>query len=270
MTAREDLGLHPRLRALLDGPSGFGVLEHREEVDSTQLVARARLQGGAGPGLVVLADRQTAGRGRRDRAWTGPPSPGASLAITAVVPVPEAQSGLVPLATGLAVADAVRRQGVRPALKWPNDLLLAEQKAGGILVERDTIDAVELLLVGVGVNVDWRAGHPGDEPPDAAWTSIAEHSGADVDRGELVADFLRGLEVWLRSVPEDPLRLLRTYREACSTIGRRVRVSFPDGEVIAGTATDLDREGRLVVELAEGPVAIHAADIEHLRPSGAA
>ena len=84
----------------------------------------------------------------------------------------------------------------------------------------------------------------------------------DIDRGEVLADLLRGLAVWVRSVPTDPLRLLVAYRDACATIGQRVRVGLPDGEVLEGRATDLDRQGRLVVDTADaGPVAVMAPSL---------
>jgi BirA family transcriptional regulator, biotin operon repressor / biotin---[acetyl-CoA-carboxylase] ligase len=262
----EDLASHERIRALLSGPVLWHHLEHLDEVDSTNDLALEHARDGTPPGLVVVADRQRAGRGRAGRGWRdhvsafGP----ASLLCTMTVAVPEANAGLVPLAAGLALADALRRQGARPALKWPNDVLLDEQKTAGILVERHGLAAgAEVLLIGVGCNLDWRGlDRPDDE---IAWTSVAEQTGAPVDRGEVLADLLRGLATWLRSVPTDPLRLLVAYRDACATIGREVRVSFPDGEQLVGRAADLDREGRLVVDTPQGPLAVNAGDVRHLR-----
>lgn len=264
----EDLSASPRVGSLLAGPSLWHTVDHHGEVGSTNDEALARVRDGATPGLVVVADRQSAGRGRAGRDWqdartdAGEP---ASLLCTAVVADPPAQGGLVPLAAGVAVADAVRRQGARPRLKWPNDVLLDGRKTAGILVERHVVGDDAVLLVGVGVNTDWRGvARPGGRD---AWTSVAESSGRDVDRGDLLADLLRGLATWLRSLPEDPLRVLVTYRDACASVGSEVRVSFPDGDQLTGRAVDLDREGRLVVETSQGPVAINAGDIEHLRPA---
>ena len=263
----EDLAVHPRVAALLDGPSIWHLVEHHEEVDSTNDVALEAVRASQPAGLVVVADRQRAGRGRAGRGWEDRPSAQGgtgSLLCTAVVADPETSGTLVPLAAGLAVLDAVRRQGGRPRLKWPNDVLLDGRKTAGILVERHEVDGAHVLLVGIGINTDWRGVERSGE--QAAWTSVAEASGRDVDRGDLLTDLLRGLASWLRSLPTDPLRLLVTYRDACATIGTDVRVSFPDGDQLTGRAVDLDREGRLVVESAQGPVAINAGDIEHLRP----
>ncbi|MTV25977.1 biotin--[acetyl-CoA-carboxylase] ligase [Nitriliruptoraceae bacterium ZYF776] len=267
---------HERVRAVLGGPLGWHTLRHVGEVGSTNDDALAAAREGAPPGLVVVADHQRAGRGRQGRPWQDASGPGEvrSLLVSTLVAVPEAHASLVPLAVGLAVADAVRRAGLAPALKWPNDLMVEvddhRAKCAGILVERHaTPDGPhrEVLVVGVGIDLDWR---DLDRVGEARrWTSLAEVTGRDVDRGDVLADLLRALAVRLRSVPTDPVRLLVAYRDACATIGQDVRVSFPDGEVLEGRAVDLDREGRLVVDAAgAGPVAVTAGDVEHVRPAG--
>jgi BirA family transcriptional regulator, biotin operon repressor / biotin---[acetyl-CoA-carboxylase] ligase len=269
---------HERLAALLGGPLGWHTLVHEPEVTSTSDVALEAARTGTPPGLVVVADHQTAGRGRSGHPWDDANEPGGarSLTVSVLVPVPDAHASLTPLAAGLAVADALRRAGARPRLKWPNDVLLQGEdgppaKAGGVLVERHTLPASagrsgpEVLVVGVGVDLDWR---DVDRVGDAAtWTSLAEVTGVDVDRGDVLADLLRSLSVWLRSVSRDPVGLLTAYRDACATIGSTVRITFPDGEVLEGRATDLDRDGRLVVDSpSAGQVAVTAGDVEHVRP----
>lgn len=262
-----DLAAHPRVAALLAGPALWYRVDHRAEVGSTNDVALEAIRAGEPVGLVVVADRQRAGRGRAGRGWEDRQAPrggAGSLLCTAVMADPETAGPLMPLAAGLAVLDAVRRQGGRPRLKWPNDVLLDGRKTGGILVERHEVADGHVLLVGIGINTDWRGVERTGE--QAQWTSLAEASGRDVERGDLLVDLLRGLVTWGHSLPADPLRLLVTYRDACETIGNDVRVSFPDGDQLTGRAVDLDREGRLVVESAQGQVAINAGDIEHLRP----
>ncbi len=273
------LDRHPRIAAMLGGPLGWHTLRHEPSVTSTSDLVLAAARAGSPPGLVVVADHQSAGRGRQGRPWQDASADGRVRSLTAsvLVDLPTANAGLVPLAAGLAAADALRRAGVSPLLKWPNDVLLGvpgggAAKAAGILVERHTVgreagrQGREVLIVGVGIDLDWR-----DLPRDgeaAGWTSVAEASGSDIDRGDVLADLLRGLAVWSRSVPNDPLRLLMAYRDACATIGSAVRVTFPDGEVLEGEAVDLDRDGRLVVDSAvTGQVAITAGDVEHVRAS---
>ncbi|MFA9447063.1 biotin--[acetyl-CoA-carboxylase] ligase [Egicoccus sp. AB-alg6-2] len=259
----DDLAGHERVAALLSGPLAWHTVEHVEEVASTHDLALERLRSGVQPGLIVVADRQTAGRGRQGRTWLDGPDPHASLMLTATVSTPPVHPTLVPLAAGLATADALRRAGVTPLLKWPNDVLIDGRKAAGILVEQHRLRVGDVLLIGIGINVDWRGTErDGDQ---AAWTSIAEETGAEVDRGDLLADVLRGLAAWLHSVPGDPLRLLITYRDVCATIDAEVRVDFPDGSSIEGRAVDLDREGRLVVDTPQRQVAVGAGDVHHLR-----
>jgi BirA family transcriptional regulator, biotin operon repressor / biotin---[acetyl-CoA-carboxylase] ligase len=256
---------HPRVSALLSGPLGWHAVEHIHEVSSTNDVALDRARAGAPDGLVVVADHQTAGRGRGGHRWEDPAGDEASLLLSAVLPVPPQHVQLVSLASALAIADAVRRAGARPTLKWPNDVLLDERKCAGVLIERHPIGEREVMIVGLGLDLDWRGvERTGDA---TGWTSIAEVTGSGVDRGQVLADVLRALATWVRSVPTDPLRLLTTYRDGCVTIGRDVEVTFPDGTSLRGRAVDLDREGRLVVDAEGRALAVNAGDLRHL-PTG--
>jgi BirA family transcriptional regulator, biotin operon repressor / biotin---[acetyl-CoA-carboxylase] ligase len=271
------LDRHGRVAALLGGPLGWHTVVHEAEVTSTNDAALERVRDGVPPGLVVVADHQTAGRGRLGRPWADASDDAAaggeirSLTVSTVVALPDTDAGIVPLATGLAVADALQRAGAEPALKWPNDVLLPTgdgtlAKAAGVLVERHALPQGEVLVIGTGMDLDWR--HVDRTGEAAAWTSLAESTGRAVDRGDVLADLLRGQAVWLRSLATEPLRLLESYRDACRTVGSSVRVTFPDGEVLEGRAVDLDRDGRLVVQAPDGQlVAVTAGDVEHVRPT---
>jgi BirA family biotin operon repressor/biotin-[acetyl-CoA-carboxylase] ligase len=256
-----------RLEAQLAGPSYWTRIEHLDETTSTNDVVGARARDGAGGGLVVVADRQTAGRGRLGRRWEDRPD--GSLLVSFLVGVPPRGQTLVPLATGLAVADALRRHGVRGELKWPNDVLVTAgeppqaRKCAGILVERHDDEAVgAFLVIGVGVDLDWRGTDRGGG--GAEWTSLAEVSGRDVDRWDVLADLLRALAAWLDDVPRDPTRLLAAYRVRCRTLGQRVRVATPGGEV-EGTASGLDPTGALLVDTADGRVTVTSGDVGYVR-----
>jgi BirA family transcriptional regulator, biotin operon repressor / biotin---[acetyl-CoA-carboxylase] ligase len=253
---------HPRVAALLSGPLGWHTVEHLAEVGSTNDVALERVRQGVPDGLVVVADHQTAGRGRGGHRWEDAPDDDASLLVSVVVTPPPVHVQLISLAGALAVSDAVRRAGARPELKWPNDVLLGGRKCAGVLAERHRVGERDVLIVGLGVDVDWRGTERTGEA--AAWTSVAEAAGADVDRGDLLADLLRALATWLRSVPTDPLRLLTTYRDACVTVGRPVEVDVPDGTTLRGRAVDLDRDGRLVVDTGDQQLVVNAGDVRHL------
>ena len=208
----------------------FGDIRWYAEVDSTNRVLADLARAGAPDGVVVAADHQTAGRGRRGRTWEAPA--GASLLVSVLLwPEP----ALVTLAAGLAAARACEAvAGVTVGLKWPNDLLVGEAKVGGILTEAVAGAAV----VGLGVNLVWA-------PAGAACL------GPDVDRDALLDAYLTALDA--------PGDVLGRYRRRCTTLGRRVRVQLPT-ETLDGVATDVEDDGRLVVD----GRSIAAGDVVHL------
>ncbi|MDH6225348.1 MULTISPECIES: biotin--[acetyl-CoA-carboxylase] ligase [Streptomyces] len=238
---------------------------------NSDLVEAARA-GRAEEGTVLVAEEQSAARGRLDRVWSAPARSGLFFSVLLApndVPVP--RWGWLPLLTGVAVATGLARTaGLDTALKWPNDLLVTvdgeERKAGGILAERAGTEGV---VVGVGLNVTLRA----DELPVPTAGSLALAGAAVTDRDPLLRGVLRSLEQWYtrwRVVGGDPEMsgLLETYAAGCATLGRQVRAVLPGGDDLVGEATALDADGRLVVTGPDGarrPVS--AADIVHLRPA---
>ncbi|MFE2637490.1 biotin--[acetyl-CoA-carboxylase] ligase [Streptomyces scopuliridis] len=237
-------------------------------------LARAGADGtpGAAEGTVLIAEEQTAGRGRLDRRWTAPARSGLffSVLLRPGPGVPVHRYGWLPLLTGVAVAAGLARAaGVDTALKWPNDLLVTvdgeERKAGGILAERAGDDAV---VVGVGVNVSLHAA----ELPVPAAGSLALANAVSLDRDTLLRGVLRSLEQWYgewREAGGDPAasRLQEAYAAGCATLGRTVRAVLPGDSELLGEAVAVDGDGRLVVATEDGarhPVG--AGDIVHLRP----
>jgi BirA family biotin operon repressor/biotin-[acetyl-CoA-carboxylase] ligase len=245
------------------------------ETGSTNADVLALARSGAASGVVLVADHQSAGRGRLGRTWGGPP--GASLLLSVLVRPSELGVAaddlfLLSMAVGIAAADVARAatdSDIR--LKWPNDLVIetpgGSRKLSGILaesiVEGDRIDA---LVVGIGINVNW----PEDLPPELAEIAIALNhvTGAEVDRDALLVDLLRRLDHLLR--PFDRSVLRGRYRELSATLGRRVRVELAS-ETIVGDAIDLTREGHLLVvdECPDRPREITVGDVVHLRPQSA-
>jgi BirA family biotin operon repressor/biotin-[acetyl-CoA-carboxylase] ligase len=237
-------------------------VELLDEVDSTnrQLLERARR--GAPAGLVLVADHQTAGRGRLGRVWEAPP--GSSLLVSVLLRpnVSLHDAHLSTTAAALAITDACALvAGVEPALKWPNDLTLGEpaRKVAGLLAESIVVgDRVRALVIGVGLNVNW----PKPMPPALAEiaTALNQHTAVQVDRDALLRAWLDRLTVRLESPRE---ALLADYRAKCATLGRRVRLVLADRE-ITGLAVDVDEGGQLVVD---GPPrqTFAVGDIHHLR-----
>ncbi|MFF7469740.1 biotin--[acetyl-CoA-carboxylase] ligase [Streptomyces sp. NPDC008092] len=258
-----------------DGGHG-GLYTDIEVVDRTgstnsDLVARA-VAGDADEGAVLVAEEQTAGRGRLDRQWTAPARSGLFLSVLLKpAEVPVARWGWLPLLTGVAVATGLAKAaGVDTALKWPNDLLVTvgdeERKAGGILAERAGDDAV---VVGVGINVTLRAA----ELPVPQAASLALAGAVSTDRETLLRAVLRSLEDWYgrwRAAGGDPAAsgLQEAYAAGCATLGRTVRAELPGDRALVGEAVAIDGDGRLVIATEDGvQEPVGAGDIVHLRPA---
>jgi BirA family transcriptional regulator, biotin operon repressor / biotin---[acetyl-CoA-carboxylase] ligase len=281
------------LRAsVLPGSGLWSDLTVVAETGSTNedLVAAARA--GAAEGSVLVAERQTKGRGRLGRRWVT--EPGAALTFSVLLrpaAVPPIWRSWLPLLAGLAVAAGVRAQtGVEVSLKWPNDVLAgpvvsdsdSAGKLAGILAEQ----AGDAVVVGIGLNVaaspDLAAAAPaasGVSSSGAQWpaalapVSLAEFGAGDrIDRAALLAAILRELEHWyLRwaggASPGDAAAcgLKAAYLRSCSTLGRDVRVELPGGAVLAGRASDVDDGGRLLVAGPGGTEWVSAGDVIHVR-----
>jgi BirA family transcriptional regulator, biotin operon repressor / biotin---[acetyl-CoA-carboxylase] ligase len=249
------------------------------ETGSTNADLLAAAGAGAGEGTVLVAEAQTAGRGRLDRRWASPPR--AALTFSVLLRpggVPAALLGWLPLLAGVAAAAAVRRvTAVAAVLKWPNDLLAGDAKLGGILAER-TGTAV---VIGIGINV-WQG--QADLPPGAAATSLAlaaaaggaglAEAGGPGLRERLLTDLLDGLSRWYLAWRDqaspgdaDACGLRREYLRRCATLGRPVTVTMPGAGPVTGTAAGVDRTGRLEVRTAAGLVPVTAGDVTHVRPA---
>jgi BirA family transcriptional regulator, biotin operon repressor / biotin---[acetyl-CoA-carboxylase] ligase len=239
---------------------------------STNADLMARAADGLEPldGQVLVAEEQTAGRGRLGRTWTS--VPGASLTFSVLlrpVAVPAGRRGWLPLLAGVAVASAVRSvTGVEAVLKWPNDVLVGDRKLAGILAEQSPDGSA--VVIGTGLNVATPASALPVSPTGLPATSLLVE-GASVSRETLLLEVLRQLERWyvaFRSDP-DPARsgLLDAYRPLCATLGQAVRVELPVGRVATGVARDIDPDGRLLITDDSGKslTPVSAGDVIHLR-----
>jgi len=254
----------PSLRAEVAGPGRhWRQLDVVEQTGSTNADLLARAAAGEDiAGAVLIAEHQTAGRGRNGRVWT---SPGAQLTMSVGVDgggVPPDSWGWLPLATGVAVVDTVAPFGVDAGLKWPNDVLVGDRKLAGILTE--VAAAQRFIVVGIGLNVTLR----GDEVPDADATSLRALGVETLDRGQLVAALLRELGTrfsrW-RAANGADAGLIADYRARSVTIGSRVRAILPGGGEVLGVAQSIDEQGRLHIDSDAGTVAVSAGDVVHLR-----
>lgn len=233
-----------------------------EETGSTNADVAERAKAGEPAGLVLVAEHQSAGRGRLDRSWETPPRAGLTFSVLLRPSVEAAQWPWLPLVAGLATARGVRRATALDdvALKWPNDVLVGGAKLAGILLERVETDEGPAAILGIGINVSTTR----EELPVPTATSLAL-AGADVERGALLSSVLGELphllELWETSTEE-----LRTaYLDECDTVGQVVEVHLPTGETLTGRAVGIDGEGRLDVESDDGRTAVGAGDVVHVR-----
>jgi BirA family biotin operon repressor/biotin-[acetyl-CoA-carboxylase] ligase len=210
---------------------------------STMDVARAEAESGAPDGTVVLAEEQTKGRGRFDRAWVSPA--GQNLYFTLIMRPSldrlRSLSIVAPLAVALAVEDST---GLLPRIKWPNDVLIDGRKLSGVLVESEVIgQSVKYALVGVGVNVDFDV----EQSPEIAGvaTSLKRELGSESSREELLAKFLNRFEQLYEDAPKGDA-VLQQWRSHLDTLGREIRVTFRD-QVYEGLAEDVDADGNLIL-----------------------
>ncbi len=262
----------PLDRAALSALSAAGRwhVEVVERSPSTNADVSARARDGGEEGLVLVAEHQTAGRGRLDRSWVTPARSSLTLSVLLTPEeVPVARWPWLPLLTGLAVAEAVRRTGgVHAELKWPNDVLVDGCKVAGILVERVEGPHGAAAVVGIGLNVSLAA----DELPVETATSLELAAGRPVDRTALLVDLLEALggqyDRWRGAGGDATAGLKPAYEDACATVGREVRVDLPSGGTAEGRALGVDFDGRLVVRTGAGPVVLGAGDVVHVRPRG--
>ncbi|TGD86846.1 biotin--[acetyl-CoA-carboxylase] ligase [Mycolicibacterium sp. CH28] len=217
-------------------------------------------------GAVLLAEHQSAGRGRHGRSWSAPPRSQIALSIgVAADGVPTEEWGWLPLLTGVALVDAIRvATDVEAGVKWPNDVLVGTGKLAGILAEVAAPDPV--IVVGLGLNVTLTA----EEAPDPRATSLQMLGATMFDRDALAATILRELTTriqrWQTAKGPDPT-LVADYWQRSLTLGSRVRAILPGDHEIIGTATNIDGQGRLVIDTGAERVTVSAGDITHLRPA---
>lgn len=278
--ARTALDAAALRRAILRPGGLWRVVEVTQRTGSTNADLLARARGGTPEGMLLVAEEQSAGRGRMGRTWVSPPRAALTFSLLVRPAVPPARRGWLPLLTGVAVASAVTAStGVRTRLKWPNDVLAGpanpgeaeprEAKLAGILAEA----AGDAVVVGVGLNVSTEPAELPPPGPGALPATSLRMAGAPatVTREQLLAAILAAFERWYRpwcQAGGDPGRcgLKAEYTALSGTIGRLVRAELPGGQPLSGLAAGVDEDGRLLVCPSPGTeVPIAAADVVHLR-----
>jgi BirA family biotin operon repressor/biotin-[acetyl-CoA-carboxylase] ligase len=276
-----------RVRGELTG-TRFADVRWLRETGSTNTDVLELARNGEAEGIVVVADHQTAGRGRRGRTWEAPA--GAALMATVLLRPPAAVAGLTTMALAVAAADAVAEvSGAALRVKWPNDLVwpgdgrAPDRKVAGILAEADWPTSSQpaggwsppgrhdraVVAAGIGINVAWGRLVPAHLSESAVALDEITAPAQPPDRADLLVALLRRLDRTYGALVADPsgaADLIGAWRARSATLGRRVRVDLGHDDVV-GTAVDVTEEGHLVVELLEGGRrTLAVGDVVHLRP----
>jgi BirA family transcriptional regulator, biotin operon repressor / biotin---[acetyl-CoA-carboxylase] ligase len=255
------------------GGGRFREIRRFPELDSTNRYLLDEARAGAAAGLVVVADYQTAGRGRLDRRWEAPAGTNLLASILLRPSLAPGELHLCTVAMALAARSALAEVGgIEPQLKWPNDVMVGERKVAGILAEA----IPGAVVVGIGVNVAWPP--PDDEPG-------ADQVPSELNEATSLWREARKPDPWIRPDPGSVLevlldelgpriddladadglrRLASEYRGACGTLGREVAVSL-EGETVRGRVVDITVEGQLLVDVGACIRTITAGDVVHLR-----
>jgi BirA family biotin operon repressor/biotin-[acetyl-CoA-carboxylase] ligase len=242
-----------------------GPLHYLPVVGSTNDWLKAQARAGAPPWTAVLAGRQTAGHGREGRPWESPPG---NLFVSVLAPPALAPASVLvlPLAVGVAVAEAVEEHGVKAALKWPNDLIAEGGKLGGILVEAlSGATGPEALVVGIGVNL---ALDPATLPASLreGVTSVRALAGRAPGAVDAAAAVLARLRHWYDAVRQDTATVLAAWRRrSLPWWGRPVEARLGES-LLRGIARDVDDRGALILELEDGTrAALLAGEVREVR-----
>jgi BirA family biotin operon repressor/biotin-[acetyl-CoA-carboxylase] ligase len=250
-------------------------LRHFETIDSTNTEALRWIKENpsAPEGAVVVAEHQSAGRGRWGREWLS--EPGRSLMFTVVLRprFGVERSGLLTIAAGVACAEGLaRRTGLPMSLKWPNDVMVEGRKVAGILAESQLSgSALETAVVGMGINFEW----PSDDLPEeivARATSLslatAAADGPLPGRDEVLRSILQEFEMLYGLIgdAEGERMILERATQRSELIGRNIEVRYPDDRILYGVARGIRPSGQLEVESDGETVVVDVAEVQRVRP----
>ena len=265
LTASPDIIDRGEVVRLLGGRLIGSEIYYLSQTESTNSLALELARKGATEGTVVIAEKQTGGRGRLGRTWQ---SPAGNLYLSVVLrpAVPMSSAPLVTLMGAVAVASAIRRHlCIEAGIKWPNDILLAGRKVAGLLTEMSAEpDRIRHIVLGIGVNVNMDVSALPSEVRNTAMT-LAHAAARPVDRTILLGEILHALDEWYERFQRGTDDVLTGWRNLNVTLGNPVTVRG-SAEMITGLAADVDREGRLIVQTDDGalhPVA--AGDVTIMR-----
>lgn len=228
-----------------------GLVQYLEQTDSTNDRLKTLAREGAPQGTAVIAGRQTAGKGRLGRSFHSPAGTGVYMSILLRLPCSPDSLMHLTCAAAVAACNAVEKaSGIRPGIKWTNDLVVSGKKLGGILTELVTDKNGTCAIVGIGINCRQM---PGDFPPEIAdmACSLATCGVKDASPSVVAAALVEAVEAVSRELITGKEKLLKQYKSDCITLGKEVCIPQGDTAVHA-RATDIDENGALLVSYADG------------------
>jgi len=236
------------------------------KIDSTNLKAYELALHGAKEGEVVIAEMQEKGKGRLGRKWFSPPHKNIYCSIILRPQISPNKATVLTLVASVATADAIEKfSGLRPEIKWPNDILIRGRKVAGILNEiHSEMDRINFIILGIGLNINMDEDMFPEEIRDIA-TSLKREKGEEISRKEFLASLLEELEEWYRIfLKEGESPILHAWREKAKIKGKKIKVkSF--GEVLDGFGVDIDSDGALILKTSDGRrKRIIAGDLEYI------
>jgi BirA family biotin operon repressor/biotin-[acetyl-CoA-carboxylase] ligase len=242
-------------------------IHHFHSMDSTNSTAYQLALQGAEEGEIVVAESQKKGRGRLGRKWFSPPLSNLYLSVILRPEIPPQQASLITLMAAVATAGAIHKfSGLQPMIKWPNDILLRNRKVAGLLNEiHSEMDRIHFVILGIGVNLNMDEKMFSKEIRSLA-TSLKREMGQSISRKAFLQTLLGELEMWYETfLKEGASPILKAWRDKAQIKGRPVKVtSF--GEVLSGTAIDVDNDGALILETKAGKrKRVVAGDVEYKR-----
>lgn len=253
-------------KALKSCPFGHPVF-FRETLSSTQELAKELARSGAAEGTLVLAERQSDGRGRLGRRWFSPKRGGVYMSIVLRPPILLSDAQLLSLAAAVAISEAIDKvYNLKVQVKWPNDILYDQKKLCGILGEAAAVgEQVIYSIIGIGVNVDILPSLLPAEIRERA-TSLRDILGHEVCREDLIAAITKEIYRWTKETLYEGKKeeLLHEYERRCGTLGQEVVVESGQ-KILRGVAKAIGPDGALVVSTAEGDLSITAAAAYRLR-----
>lgn len=235
---------------------------YKNQVDSTNTLAKKLAEEGIGHGTIVLADQQMVGKGRRGRSWESPFGTGIWMSIVLRPEIHPRNASMITLVMAMSVSEAIEEvTNLKPEIKWPNDILVNNKKVCGILTEMNAeMTSVNHIVVGVGVNVNTKNFSP--ELADMA-TSLRIEEKKEINRLLLAEKIIKSFEAKYEAFIkyEDLRDLKEEYESKLINIGKQVRILQPSGD-LTGQALGINEEGELLVKKADGDIlAIYAGEV---------